>query len=159
MSGRESLKGAPTEWKMCHVGTLQRRREGRVEQEWRVGRDEPMEAFGLQRGRAGLAMGLERAERVVFLSDGLPANRRIGLDPFPGQSRAARRRGMPGEGEGLQVIAELKGAAKEVRDRPEGWKRIRCFQPNSAAARWREPLQVRGWQALQGQRPALEAGG
>ena len=69
VSGRESLK-APTEWKMCHVGTLQRLKGGKVEKEWTVGRYGTLDAFGMHLGRAGLAMGMERAERVTFLSTG-----------------------------------------------------------------------------------------
>lgn len=74
--GRESLK-APTEWKMCHVGTVQRRQGGKVQAEWTVARYGTMEAFGLQLGRTGLAMGVERTRKLVFVSDGLRATWQI----------------------------------------------------------------------------------
>ena len=52
VTGRESLK-APTEYKMCHLGVLQRRGSGKVEQEWTVGRYGTLEAFGIHLGRTG----------------------------------------------------------------------------------------------------------
>lgn len=82
VTGRESLK-APTEWKMCHVGTVQRLQGGKVEKEWTVARYGSMEAFGHHPGRTGLAMGVEKAKKLIFLSDGLRANWQICLDHFP----------------------------------------------------------------------------
>jgi hypothetical protein len=69
---------------MCHVGTVQRRDGGKVEKKWTVARYGSMEAFGLHLGRVGLAMGVEKAKRLVFLSDGLRANWQICLDHFLG---------------------------------------------------------------------------
>jgi len=83
VTGRESLK-APTEWKMCHVGTVQRLQGGKVQKEWTVARYGIMESFGVHLGRTGLAMGVEKTKRLVFLSDGLRANWQICLDHFPG---------------------------------------------------------------------------
>ena len=53
VAGRESLK-APTEYQMCHVGVMQRRQGGVVQQEWTVGRCGTLEAFGMHLGRTGL---------------------------------------------------------------------------------------------------------
>jgi len=157
VTGRESLK-APTEWKMCHVGTLQRWQSGRVQREWRVARYGTLEAFGLHLGRTALAMGLERAEQLVFLSDGLAANWQICLDHFPdalqildfyhasehlgefcdlyrkpdkGKGRYKRWRGMLLEGEILQVMAEMKAEIPELSSRDEGWKHIGYFRNNA----------------------------
>jgi hypothetical protein len=157
VTGRESLK-APTEWKMCHVGTVQRLKAGKVEKEWTVARYGPMEAFGLHLGRTGLAMGVEKAKRLVFLSDGLRANWQICLDHFPGALQildfyhASERLGefcglyknpekgqqryeqwyqMFLDGEALQVIAEMKGELKELSSKDEGWKHINYFINNA----------------------------
>lgn len=69
---------------MCHVQTVQRWQAGKVQKEWTVARYGTFEAFGLRLGRTGLAMGVEGVKKLVFLSDGLPANRQICLDHFPG---------------------------------------------------------------------------
>jgi hypothetical protein len=156
VSGRESLK-APTEWKMCHTGTIQRIKGGKVEKEWTVARYGTMEAFGFHLGRAALAMGLERAQELVFLSDGLRANWQICYDHFPGalqildfyhasehlggfcllykepEKGKSRYRGwydMMFEGEALQVIAEMKAAIPELSCCEEGWKHINYFINN-----------------------------
>jgi len=156
VSGRESLK-APTEWKMCHVGTVQRRKVGKIEKEWTVARYGTLEAFGLHLGRTALAMGLERAERVVFLSDGLRANWQICFDHFPGalqildfyhasehlgqfcslfknaekgQCRYGGWYEMLLDGEALQLIAEMKAAIPELSSSDEGWKHINYFVNN-----------------------------
>jgi len=68
---------------MCHVGTVQRLQGGKVQKEWTVARYGIMEAFGVHLGRTGLAMGVEKAKRLIFLSDGLRANWQICLDHFP----------------------------------------------------------------------------
>ncbi len=155
--GRESLK-APTEWKMCHVGTVQRLAGGKVQKERTVARYGTMEAFGLHLGRTGLAMGVEKAKRLVFLSDGLRANWQICLDHFPGalqildfyhasehlgqfcnlyknlekgQQRYGEWYQMLLEGEALQVIAEMKGELKELSSKHEGWKHINYFITNA----------------------------
>ena len=100
-----------------------------------------MEAFGVHLGRTGLAMGVEKAKRLIFLSDGLRANWQICLDHFPGALQildfyhASERLGefcnlyknpekgqqryeqwyqMFLDGEALQVIAEMKGELKEL---------------------------------------------
>jgi hypothetical protein len=157
VSGRESLK-APTEWKMCHVGTVQRRQGGKVEKEWTVARYGSMEAFGLHLGRAGLAMGVEKAKRLVFLSDGLRANWQICLDHFPGalqildfyhasehlaefcnlyrnlekgQRRYEQWYPMLLDGEALQVIAEMKSDLDDLSSKDEGWKHINYFSTNA----------------------------
>ena len=146
-TGRPSLK-APTEWKMCHVGTLQRRRAGKVKQEWTVARYGTLQAFGLHLGRTGLALGLEKTKRLVFVSDGLAANWQICLDHFPdalqildfyhasehlgefcavykdtnkGQQRYKGWRRMLLEGEILQVMAEMKADVSELSSSDEGW--------------------------------------
>jgi hypothetical protein len=155
--GRESLK-APTEYKMCHLGTLQRRQAGVVQQEWTVGRYGTLEAFGIHLGRTGLAMGLEKAKKLVFLSDGLAANWQICLDHFPeavqildfyhasehlgefcrlyrkeekGQQHYRSWRKMLLEGEVLQVIAEMKTDLSELSSKDEGWKHINYFSNNA----------------------------
>jgi hypothetical protein len=157
VTGRESLK-APTEWKMCHVGTVQRLREGKVQKEWTVARYGTMESFGLHLGRTGLAMGVEKARRLIFLSDGLRANWQICLDHFPdalqildfyhaserlgefcglyknpekGQQRYEQWYPMFLDGEALQVIAEMKGDLKELSSKDEGWKHINYFSNNA----------------------------
>jgi hypothetical protein len=157
VTGRKSLK-APTEWKMCHVGTVQRLGGGKVEKEWTVARYGTMEAFGLHLGRSGLAMGVEKAKRLVFLSDGLRANWQICLDHFPGalqildfyhasehlgefcnlyknlekgQQRYGEWYQMFLDGEALQVIAEMKGELKELSSKHEGWKHINYFSNNA----------------------------
>lgn len=156
-TGRESLK-APTEWKMCHVGTVQRRRAGKVQREWTVARYGTLQAFGLHLGRTGLALGLEKAKRLVFLSDGLPANWQICLDHFPdalqildfyhasehlgefcavykdsdkGRQRYKGWRTMLLEGEILQVMAEMKAEVSELSSSDEGWKHIGYFRNNA----------------------------
>jgi len=165
VSGRESLK-APTEWKMCHVGTLQRRKAGRIK-EWTVGRYGTLDAFGLHLGRSALAMGLERAERLIFLSDGLRANWQICFDYFPGAlqildfyhasehlggfcalyknvEKGQRRYGswyeMLLEGEALQVIAEMKAAIAELSSSDEGWKHVNYFVNNVDRMKYDEYL-------------------
>jgi hypothetical protein len=157
VTGRESLK-APTEYKMCHLGVLQRHQAGVVQQEWTVGRYGTLEAFGFHLGRTGLAMGLEKAKRLVFVSDGLAANWQICLDHFPGavqildfyhasehvgefcrlyrnvdkgQARYRRWVGMLLEGEALQVIAEMKTDLPELCSKDEGWKHINYFSNNA----------------------------
>jgi hypothetical protein len=157
VTGRESLK-APTEWKMCHVGTVQRLREGKVQKEWTVARYGTMESFGLHLGRTGLAMGVEKARRLIFLSDGLRANWQICLDHFPdalqildfyhaserlgefcglyknpekGQQRYEQWYPMFLDGEALQVIAEMKGDLNELSSKDEGWKHINYFSNNA----------------------------
>jgi len=157
VTGRESLK-APTEWKMCHVGTVQRRQGGKVQAEWTVARYGTMEAFGLHLGRTGLAMGVEKAKKLVFLSDGLPANWQICLDHFPGalqildfyhasehlghfcglyknpekgQQRYDGWYQMLLDGEVLQVIAEMKLDVHELSSSDEGWKHINYFSNNA----------------------------
>jgi hypothetical protein len=54
-----------------------------VEKEWTVTQYGAMEAFGLHLGRTGLAMGVEKANKLIFLSDGLRANWQICFDHFP----------------------------------------------------------------------------
>ncbi|MBT8406475.1 MAG: UPF0236 family protein [Deltaproteobacteria bacterium] len=157
VTGRESLR-APTEWKMCHVGTVQRLQGGKVAKEWTVARYGIMESFGVHLGRTGLAMGVEKAKRLVFLSDGLRANWQICLDHFPGALQildfyhASERLGefcglyknpekgqqryeqwypMFLDGEALQVIAEMKGDLKELSSKDEGWKHINYFSTNT----------------------------
>ena len=157
VTGRESLK-APTEWKMCHVGTVQRLQGGKVEKEWTVARYGTMAAFGLHLGRTGLAMGVEKARRLVFLSDGLRANWQICLDHFPGALQildfyhASERLGkfcglyknlekgqrryqqwyqMFLDGEALQVIAEMKGDVDELSSKNDGWEHINYFSNNA----------------------------
>jgi len=157
VTGRESLK-APTEWKMCHVGTIQRLQAGKVEKEWTVARYGSMESFGVHLGRTGLAMGVEKAKRLIFLSDGLRANWQICLDHFPGALQildfyhASEHLGafcnlyknlpkgqrhyeqwyqMFLDGEALQVIAEMKGELKELSSKDEGWKHINYFSTNA----------------------------
>jgi hypothetical protein len=83
LSGRESLR-QPTEWKMCHVGNIQKLRGGKVTQEWTVARYGKLEAFGWHLGRTAMALGQEKAAQVVFLADGLHANWQICFDHFPG---------------------------------------------------------------------------
>lgn len=159
VSGRASLK-APTEYKMAHVGTLQRcTSEGKVLAEWSVARYEPMAAFGQHLGRAGLRMGVEKAGQVVFLSDGLPANWQICMDHFPGateildfyhaaehlgefcrlykeeakgQARFIRWRPMLKEGEVLQVIAEMKADLPKLKSSKDGWGQISYLQNNAS---------------------------
>lgn len=157
VTGRESLK-APTEYKMCHLGVLQRREGGNVQQEWTVGRYGTLEAFGIHLGRTGLALGVEKARRLVFLSDGLAANWQICLDHFPdavqildfyhasehlgefcrlyrksdkAQTRYARWVQMLLDGEVLQVIAEMKSDLPELFSKDEGWKHINYFSNNA----------------------------
>ena len=113
-----------------------------------------LESFGLHLGRSGLAMGLERAKKLVFLSDGLRANWQICFDHFPGAlqildfyhvsehlgefcnlyknlEKGQRRYGewyeMLLDGEVLQVIAEMKAAIPELCSSDEGWKHINYF--------------------------------
>jgi hypothetical protein len=155
--GRESLK-APTEWKMCHVGTVQRLQGGKIEKEWTVGRYGAMEAFGIHLGRTGLAMGVEKAKRLIFLSDGLRANWQICIDHFPGalqildfyhasehlkefcnlyknpekgQRRYEQWYQMLLDGEALQVIAEMKLDVHVLSSKDEGWKHINYFSANA----------------------------
>lgn len=170
VSGRASLK-ARTEYKMCHVGTLQRcTAEGKVSSEWTVSRYESMAAFGLHLGRAGLRMGVERAEQVVFLSDGLQANWQICLDHFPGATEildfyhasehlgafcALYRNGEVGqahrkswtkmllEGEVLQGIAEMKTDLPQLSSKDEGWKQINYFQNNAERMHYDEYRQAK----------------
>ena len=168
VSGRESLK-APTEWKMCHVGTLQRLKGGKVEKEWTVGRYGTLDAFGMHLGRAGLAMGMERAKRVTFLSDGLRANWQICYDHFPdalqildfyhasehlgefcslykkpekSRSRYELWNKMLLDGEALQVIAEMKSVVPELCSTDEGWKHINYFINNVDRMRYDEYRQA-----------------
>ena len=164
VSGRESLK-APTEWKMCHVGTVQRRKGGEVHKEWTVARYGTLEAFGFHLGRTALAMGLEKAKKLVFLSDGLRANWQICFDHFPGalqildfyhasehlgefcslyknpekgQRRYVSWYQMLLDGEALQVIAELRAAIPELCSSDEGWKHINYFVNNVDRMRYDE---------------------
>jgi hypothetical protein len=143
---------------MCHLGVLQRRTDGKVEQEWTVGRYGTLEAFGIHLGRTGLALGLEKTQRLVFLSDGLAANWQICLNHFPeavqildfyhasehlgefchlyrnahkGTARYAGWVQMLLEGEVLQVIAEMKKELPEVSSKDEGWKHITYFRNNA----------------------------
>ncbi len=170
VSGRAGLK-APTEYKMAHVGTLQRcTAEGRRISEWTVSRYESMAAFGLHLGRAGLRMGMERAEGTVFLSDGLAANWQICLDHFPGaleildfyhasehlgafcalyrhpEVGAAHRKSwtkMLLEGEVLQVIAEMKTDLPQLGSKAEGWKQINYFLHNAERMHYEQYRQAK----------------
>lgn len=54
-----------------------------MQREWSVARYGTLEAFGPHLGRTALAMGLEQAKQLVFLSDGLAANWQICMDHFP----------------------------------------------------------------------------
>ena len=143
---------------MCHVGAVQRRQGGTVEKEWTVARYGIMEAFGVHLGHTGLAMGVEKAKKLVFLSDGLRANWQICIDHFPdalqildfyhasehlgafcnlyknlekAQQRYEQWYQMFLDGEALQVIAEMKGEFKELSSKDEGWKHINYFRTNA----------------------------
>lgn len=156
-TGRASLK-APTEWKMCHLGVVQRRRAGKVQQEWTAARYGTLQDFGLHLGRTGLALGLEKTKKLVFLSDGLAANWQICLDHFPdalqildfyhasehlGEFCALYKDGDKGkkryeawvamllEGEILQVMAEMKTDIPELCSSDEGWKHVSYFRNNA----------------------------
>ncbi len=162
--GRESLK-QPTEWKMCHVGTIQKFVGGEVIDEWSVARYGSMEAFGMHLGRAALAMGFEGAEKVVFLSDGLRANWQICFDHFPGaiqildfyhasehlgdfcklskdseraQEYYRRWNQMLFDGEVLHVMAEMKGSIDQLLSPEEGWDEYRYFQNNVERMKYEE---------------------
>ncbi len=114
-----------------------------------------MEAFGLHLGRTGLLMGVEKAKRLIFLSDGLRANWQICLDHFPGalqildfyhasehlgqfcalykNSEKGQRRyeqwyQMFLDGEALQVIAEMKGELNELSSKDEGMEAHQLLQ-------------------------------
>jgi hypothetical protein len=162
--GRESLK-QPTEWKMCHVGTVQKFMGGELVDEWTVARYGTMESFGVHFGRSALAMGLERADELVFLSDGLKANWQICFDHFPGaiqildfyhasehlgafcklfkdlnkgSRRYERWYQMLLEGEVLQVMAEMKSSTDELSAPEEGWGEYRYFQNNIERMKYQE---------------------
>ena len=165
VTGRESLK-QPTEWKMCHVGTVQKLRRGELTDEWTVARYGTMERFGLHFGRSALAMGLERAEKLVFLSDGLRANWQICFDHFPGaiqildfyhatehlgdfcklfkdvergQERYGQWYQMLFDGEVLQVMAEMKRSSMDQLSAPEeGWGEYGYFQNNVERMKYSE---------------------
>ena len=129
-----------------------------MEKEWTVARYGRMEAFGVHLGHTGLAMGVEKAKKLVFLSDGLRANWQICLDHFPGALQildfyhASEHLGdfcklivdekqgsksyqrwydMLLEGEVLQVIAEQKECLWQIEDRDAGWGHIKYFQKNT----------------------------
>jgi hypothetical protein len=156
ITGRESLK-QPTEYKMCHVGTVQKLRRGELTEEWSVARYGTLESFGLHLGRTALAMGLERAKKIIFLSDGLKANWQICCDHFPGAIKildfyhASEHLGdfcklfkdsekgqecyhrwyqMLFDGEVLQVTAEMKSATDQLSNPEEGWGEYGYFQNN-----------------------------
>ena len=164
ITGVESLK-QPTEWKMCHVGTIEKFIGGELIDEYSVARYGSMEAFGIHLGRAALAMGLEGAEKVVFLSDGLKANWQICFDHFPGAIRildfyhasehlgdfcklfkdSERAREYYGrwcqmlfDGEVLQVTAEMKVSIDQLSSPEEGWGEYRYFQNNLDRMKYEE---------------------
>ena len=112
-------------------------------------------------------MGLERAERLTFISDGLRANWQICFDHFPGAlqildfyhasehlgnfcaiyknpEKGQRRYGswyeMLLEGEALQVIAEMKAAIGELCSSDEGWKHVNYFVNNVDRMKYDEYL-------------------
>lgn len=156
ITGRESLK-QPTEWKMCHVGTIQKLRGGQVKDEWTVARYGKLEDFGFHLGRSALALGQEKAQKVVFLADGLHANWQICYDHFPGalqildfyhaaehlsdfcallpdQEKAGKSaekwRGDLLEGQVLQVMAEMRAVIPTLTDTDRAWKEYRYFKNN-----------------------------
>ena len=164
ISGRESLK-QPTEWKMCHVGVVQKFSGGELTAEWSVARYGKLESFGLHLGRTALAMGLERAKKIVFLSDGLKANWQICFDHFPGaikildfyhatehlgdfcklfkdpekgQECYQRWYRMLLDGEVLQVMAEMKNATEQLSSPKEGWGEYGYFQNNAERMKYQE---------------------
>jgi len=164
VTGRESLK-LPTDWKMCHVGIVQKFVLGALSDEWRVARYGTMESFGLHFGRTALAMGLQQAQKLVFLSDGLKTNWRICYDHFPGaiqildfyhasEHLAAfcklfkdpERGGeqykqwyrMLLDGQVLQVMSEMKDAMAQLSNAEEGWGEYRYFQNNAQKMNYQE---------------------
>jgi hypothetical protein len=164
ISGRESLK-QPTEYKMCHVGIVQKLTGGELTEEWSVARYGTLESFGLHLGRTALAMGLEGAGKVIFLSDGLKANWQICFDHFPGaikildfyhaskhlgdfcklfnnpekgQERYHRWYQMLLDGEVLQVMAEMKSAMDQLSSPKEGWGEYGYFQNNVERMKYQE---------------------
>ena len=125
---------------------------------WIGARYGPQKEFEEYVRRAGLRMGQLRAEDVVFIADGLPFNWEIQKTNFPGAViildfyQASEHLGkfcglfkdetggkrsydnwytMLLEGEALQVISELKEAAKELIDTDKGWKHINYFIKNT----------------------------
>ena len=162
--GRESLK-QPTEWKMCHVGTIQKFGGGELDCEWSVARYGRLESFGLHLGRSGLAMGMEGAQKVVFLSDGLRANWQICFDHFPGaiqildfyhasehlgefcrlfknpetgQQRYGKWYQMLLDGEVLQVMAEMRSTMEQLSNTEEGWGHCAYFKNNVERMKYQE---------------------
>ncbi len=164
ITGRESLK-QPTEYKMCHVGTIQKLTGGELTDEWSVARYGTLESFGLHLGRSALVMGLERAKKIIFLSDGLRANWQICFDHFPaaiqildfyhasehlgdfcklfntpekGQECYKRWYQMLLDGEVLQVMAEMKIAVDQLSSPKEGWGDYGYFQNNVERMKYQE---------------------
>jgi len=164
ISGRESLK-QPTEWKMCHVGTIEKFSGGCLDAQWSVSRYGSMESFGLHLGRSGLAMGMGCARKVVFLSDGLKANWQICFDHFPGaiqildfyhasehlgefcrlfknlqtgEKRYKKWYQMLLDGEILQVMAEMKNAVEQLSSTEEGWGHCTYFKNNMERMKYQE---------------------
>jgi hypothetical protein len=158
IEGRESLK-QPTEWKMCHIGNIQRLQKGKLVEEWTVARYRRMEAFGLHLGRTALALGQENAAKVVFLSDGLLPNWQICYDHFPGalhildfyhaaehvghfcslfsdpekgEQNAAKWRQDLRDGLVLQVMAEMGTVIPSLTDPTKGWKEYKYFKKNAS---------------------------
>ena len=158
ITGRQSLK-QPTEWKQCHVGCIQNfRANGALIGEWAVSRYGTLEAFGWHLGRTALAMGMERAGKLVFLADGLAANWQICLDHFPGALQTLdfyhasehlaefcalysdshkgsvtyqRWRAMLLAGEVLQVMAEMRTCLNFLSARDEATRHYNYFLNNA----------------------------
>jgi hypothetical protein len=155
VSGRESLK-APTEWKECNVGVIEKHFEdGREGQRWTGARYGPYRDFEPYIGRAGIAMGQHHAERIAFIADGAPKNWELQKTNFPAavqildfyhanehlaafcellRDGAVRRyhrwRTMMEQGQALQMIAELRRWADRSTDRSEAVKQISYFRTN-----------------------------
>ena len=164
VTGRESLK-QPTEWKMCHVGIVRKLTAGELTEEWSVARYDILNEFGFHLGRSALVMGLERAEKLVFLSDGLKANWQICYNHFPGaiqildfyhasehlgdfcklfknpeqgDEHYGRWNQMLLDGEVLQMMAEMKSAMDQLSSPEEGWGEYRYFQNNVEKMKYEE---------------------
>jgi len=110
-------------------------------------------------GRAGIAMGQHHAHRIAFIADGAPKNWELQKTNFPGAipildffhacehlgafcellrdhkraaSRYQRWQTMMWEGQGLQMIAELRRWVERATDRAEAVKQINYFRTNSS---------------------------
>ena len=165
VEGRASLK-LPTEYKECNVLTIQKYRAGgQLIDSWVGARYGPRVIFNEYVRRAGLAMGQEAAQQLLFIADGAKNNWQIRADNFPeaveildffhaaehlgefcglfkdsekGKRQYQRWRQMLLDGEVIQVISEMVTALPQLSDSEQGAKHTNYYQANKERMRYDE---------------------